>query len=246
MRDSSAPVRETVEHHLVSDGFRAAIPALRQSYQQDDFAEIPAFMPGEIFRGTLQELQDLFDGQSRRRDTNIEQSGRTPRRFTTLARDIIASGSSIIPAVFESSALRAALEEIVDEKVLPVPYEPEQYIATRLHEPGDVHGWHWDDYTWALVWIFKMPDEDNGGSLEYVKDVPWDPTNPRVGEFVAAGPVTRRHPSVGSAYLLKAGTALHRVSPLSRAAERMMVCFSFASVADLEGKHGHESIQALF
>lgn len=175
-----------------------------------------------------------------------QESGGTPRRFTALARDVIARGSSIIPAVFESSALRAALEEIVDEKVLPVPYEPEQYIATRLHEAGDVHGWHWDDYTWALVWIFKTPDEDNGGSLEYVKDVPWDPKDRRVEEFVAAGPVRRRHPAAGSAYLLKAGTALHRVSPLSYAAERMMVCFSFASVADLDGERGHESIQALF
>lgn len=246
MGDFSAPVHEMVEHHLVSGEFRATIPALRQSYQQDGFAEIAAFMPDEVFHGALRELEDLFDGQSRRRDTSIEQSGGTPRRFTTLSRDVIARGSRIIPAVFESSALRTALEEIVDEKVLAVPYEPEQYIATRLHEAGDVHGWHWDDYTWALVWIFKMPDEGNGGSLEYIKDVPWDPQNPRVEEFVAAGPVIRRHPTVGSAYLLKAGTALHRVSPLSYAAERMMLCFSFASVADLDGERGHESIQALF
>ncbi|KUF18899.1 HalD/BesD family halogenase [Streptomyces silvensis] len=231
---------------MASEEFRAAIPALRQSYQQSDFAEIPAFMPDDVFHSTLRELEELFHHQSHRREVHIEQSGGTPRRFNTLARDVIAQGSSVIPAVFASPAMRAALEEIVGEKVLPVPYEPEQYIATRLHETSDVHGWHWDDYTWALVWIFKMPDEGHGGSLEYVKGVPWEPENPRVEEYVATGPVIRRHPAAGSAYLLKAGSALHRVSPLSCAAERMMVCFSFASTTDLEDERSHESIQALF
>ncbi|WP_158920669.1 hypothetical protein [Streptomyces sp. NBRC 109706] len=235
-----------VERHLRSDEVWGRIPELRRSYQTDDYAELPAFMPEEIHATALKELEALFAEQAQRRDLIIKQSGNTPRKYSNIDRDALTQGSTVVPEIFRSTALYELLEAIVGEKVLPVPYVPEEYIAARLHKAGDVHGWHWDDYTWALVWIFKMPDEDNGGSLEYVKGVPWDQDNPRVEEFVSAGPVIRRHPAVGNAYLLKADTALHRVSTLRYDAERMIVCFSFATVADLEREVDHESMEALY
>jgi hypothetical protein len=239
-------ISDAIEQHLESTEFKAMIPELRRAYQEHDYAEITSFMPGDVWRTALYELEELFETQARRRDLIIKQSGNTPRKYSNLDRDSLAEGSNVIPAVFRAPGLYTLLGDIVGEKVLPVPYLPEEYIASRLHKPGDVHGWHWDDYTFALIWVFKMPDERNGGSLEYVKRVPWNREDPQVDELVAKGPVISRHPTVGSAYLLKADTALHRVAPLRYEAERMIVCYSFATEADLDREVDHESMEALY
>ena len=246
LTDIVTSIADDIDQHLSSEKLRSTLPQLRARYAAEDFVEIGSFMPEHVFQTALSELEALFASQANRRDLIIKQSGNTPRKYSNLDRDALTANSSVIPAIFRSSALYELLEDIVGERVLPVPYKPEEYIAARLHKAGDVHGWHWDDYTWALVWIFKMPDEANGGSLEYVKRVPWDRDNPRVDELVAAGPVLRRHPAVGSAYLLRAGTALHRVSTLSYDAERMIVCYSFATEADLEQEVDHESMEMLY
>lgn len=239
-------ISDAIEQHLSSEDVRAGLPSWQASYRESDFVELAPFMPRDIWETALRELEDIFDKQAKRRDLIIKQSGNTPRKYSNIDRDALAQGSTVVPEIFRSPALYRLLEDIVGEKVLPVPYLPEEFIAARLHKAGDVHGWHWDDYTWALVWIFKMPDERNGGSLEYVQRVEWDRENPRVEELVAQGPVQRKHPTVGSAYLLKADTALHRVSPLSYDAERMIVCYSFATEADLSRPVDHESMEALY
>ncbi|MEH0638485.1 hypothetical protein ACFU6M_12125 [Streptomyces bottropensis] len=240
-----ADMDDLIDRHLRWQ-LEHASSALRKSYEESDYAEITDFMPDCVHRLVLDELESMFLSQAKRRDLIIRQSGNTPRKFSNLDRDTLRAGSRVLPSIFRSDALISLLEQIVGSPVHRVPYVPEEYIAARLHKAGDVHGWHWDDYTWALVWIFKMPDAENGGSVEYIKRVPWNRDDPRVGELVEAGPVIRRHPKVGSAYLLKADTALHRVAPLTYDAERMMICFTFAGEDDLTREVTHESMEALF
>lgn len=246
IRESLDSIREALDEHFASEAMQSQIPGLRRSYQDTDFAEITAFTPPGVFDTALREVEELFDRQAKRRDIVVAQSGNTPRRYSNLDRDALAAGSLVVPEVFHSRVLRSYLGQIVGETVLPVPYTPEEYIAARLHETGDVHGWHWDDYTWALVWILKIPDETIGGSLDFIARASWDRENPRVDELVAKGPVARRHPGVGNAYLLKADTALHRVAPLSEDAERMIVCYTFATESDLNRPVDHSSMEALY
>lgn len=240
-----ATIEDTIDRHLRSEQMLAQLPALRASYDDCDFAEIASFMPPDTWKTAAAELDQLFASHARRQDLIIAQSGNTHRKYSNLDRDALLA-SEVIPAVFRSRALYEYLEAIVGEAVHPIPYVPEEFIAARLHEAGDVHGWHWDDYTFALVWIFKMPDDYSGGSLEYVKRVPWNRKDPRVDQLVARGPVVRRHPRIASAYLLKADTALHRVSPLRCDAERMIVCYSFATTEDLTRDVNHDSMVALY
>jgi hypothetical protein len=246
MTAALATLVDDIEMHLSAPGISALVPAMRQSYLTDDYAEIDQFMPDHVFDLALRELTAVFARDAHRRDLIIRQSGNTPRRYSNVDRDSLSASCTVVPEVFRSPALYRLLTEIVGEKVLPIPYLPEEYIASRLHRAGDVHGWHWDDYTWALVWIFQMPPEANGGSLEYIRRAPWNRQDPQVERLVQAGPVTRRHPGVGSAYLLKADTALHRVSPLTRDDERLIVCYSFASEADLTREVDHDSMAALY
>lgn len=246
IRESLDTIREAIDEHFASEAMQSPIFDLRRSYQETDFAEVVGFTPPWVFDTALGEVEELFNNQAKRRDIVVAQSGHTPRKYSNLDRDALAAGCTVVPELFHSRGLRSYLEQIVGETVLPVPYTPEEYIAARLHEAGDVHGWHWDDYTWALVWIFKIPDETIGGSVDFIARAPWDRENPRVGELVAKGPVVRRHPGVGNAYLLKADTALHRVAPLSEDAERMIVCYTFATESDLTRPVDHSSMEDLY
>lgn len=239
-------IGERIREHLRSPVIRDRISDFQMQYREDDFAEISGFMPRDLHQAALDELESLFSTQSKRRDLTIRQSENTPRKLTILDRDTLNDGSRIIPSIFRARKLYELLELIVGESVHSVPYIPEEFIASRLHKAGDEHGWHWDDYTWALVWIFKMPGEDNGGSVEFVKRVQWNHANPQIEGIVERGPVLKRHPRVGSAYLLKADTALHRVSPLRESGERLIVCYSFASSGDLAHEVSHDSMEALY
>ncbi|SCL18089.1 HalD/BesD family halogenase [Micromonospora inyonensis] len=237
-------VNDRLKKHFA--GFAGQLSDLRDRYKTEHYIEIDPFVPEDLQAAAHTELEALFAANARRRDLIVAQSGNTPRRYSNIDRDAIHQDGGIIPAIYRAPALYELLESIVGERVLPVPYTPEEYIASRLHEPNDVHGWHWDDYTWAIVWVFKMPPAEHGGSLEYIKDAPWDRENPQPEKLVAQGPVWTRHPGVGAAYLLKADTALHRVKPLSVADERMIVCYSFATEADLQRPVDHSSMAALY
>lgn len=241
---STLDINDRLEEHFA--GFAAELPDLRDRYKSENYLELDPFVPADLQTAALTELEELFAENARRRDLIVAQSGNTPRRYSNIDRDSINERGTVIPAIYRAPALYTLLEDLVGEPVLPVPYLPEEYIASRLHEPNDVHGWHWDDYTWALVWVFKMPPAEHGGSLEYIKDAPWDRANPQPEKLVAQGPVWTRHPGTGSAYLLKADTALHRVKPLSVADERMIVCYSFATQADLARPVDHSSMAELY
>lgn len=217
-----------------------------EDYAQTDYCEIDQFLPDGLWRRALGELEALFETQSRRRDILVKQSGNTPRNYSNLDRETLRRGSIVVPCVFTSQPLYKLLSKVVEEAVHPVPYLPEEYIASRLHRVGDIYGWHWDDYSWALVWVLKTPPENVGGSLEYIKRVPWNRAEPDIDRWVSRGPVQRRHPGPGSAYLLKSDTSLHRVSPLRKLHDRIIVVSTFASAADLTKEVDHSSMKDLF
>lgn len=241
-QDSADPLRQ----HFSATAFRARVPALVSAFQTHGYVALGDFAPPSLHGTVLRDIKDLFESAGQRRDVHIASTGHTPRFYTHLDRDTIARENSVIPAIFRSPSLLELLREIAGQDVLPAPYLPEEFVASRLTRSGDVHGWHWDDYTFALIWVLQAAPEGSGGSLEYVKDTSWDKANPQVDHYVATRPIERAHPPTGSAYLLKADTALHRVSPVSAGAERIVVCFSYATLADLDREISHETMQELY
>ena len=180
-----------------------------------------------------------------RRDVRLAVTGGSRRRYRLATRDVLDAESALVARIYRSPELLARVAAAAGEPVVPVPYQPEEFIATRLEEPGDVHGWHWDDYAYALVWVFRAPPPAAGGAVELVPGVPWDKSAPRVREHLRAGRLQRFHPAAGSAYLLRANATLHRVAPLRVPAVREMLCFSYANAADARRAITHETLEAL-
>jgi hypothetical protein len=237
---------KTLLRHFGSPEFAARVPELMAAFKSDGYVEIADFVPTDVLAQVQDELRGMFAEQGRRRELHIASTGNTPRYYSNLDRDALDEGSEVVPAVFRCRTLFARLSEIAGQDVVPVPYRPEEYISSLLDRPGDVHGWHWDDYTFALVWLIQASPRELGGSLEYVRDTRWDKDDPKIDYYLANYPVERRHPTTGTAYLLKSDTAMHRVAPVKEGANRIMVCFTYCSLDDLDRSVSHETMEELY
>jgi hypothetical protein len=229
-----------------SNGVQKPIFSLAAEFQATGYVELTEQIPESLRKAVARHVTAALDSGGRRRDLRIGVTGDSPRRYRLAGRTAIEAAGDSIPALYRSTKLHPLLSAVSGAPVFRVPYAPEEYVATRFEEPGDTHGWHWDDYSLALIWVTASPDEADGGTLEFIPDVAWDKHNPRVEEYVSKCRIHRRHPAPGTVYLLRADTMLHRVSPLLRRTRREILCLSFATQTDLERAITHETLEQLY
>lgn len=217
----------------------------RKHFAQLGFAKASGIVPDHLKQAVGHEVLNLVRDVGVRRDLRFEATGNTPRRMRNVRRAQIAEGSTLIPAVYGSGVLNGVLSEIAGEPVWPCPYEPEQYVVTRLEHSGDTHGWHWDDYSFALVWVIECPPVDAGGFVQCVPGTTWNKQNPAINRALVSGPMYSFELRPGDLYLMRTDTTLHRVYPIS-AGVRTIINMGFASTADLERRVSHETMDGLW
>jgi hypothetical protein len=221
------------------------ITQLRAEFARSGFADVTALIPADWYRGIYDEVTAGLDAYGERRDLRIAVTGDSPRRYRVVGRDTLAATCPLAARAYRSETIRNLVAGVAGEAIVPVPYVPEELIATRLEVTGDTHGWHWDDYGYALVWVLRAPAPGDGALLEFVTDVPWCKSAPRVDAILAENEPVRAHVGSGTVYLLRADTTLHRVTPLRRDAHRDALCFSYAAASDLRRERSHESLDAI-
>jgi hypothetical protein len=139
-----------------------------QLFRDNGFAKVGFLAPSSVTGAVRREAELLVTAHGARRDLRFAETGHTARRMRNVRRREIHQHRRVIPALYGQAVLRHALEPIVGEEVLPCPYEPEQYVITELTAQGDTHGWHWDDYSFALVWVLESPPAEDGGFVQFV------------------------------------------------------------------------------
>ncbi|XTZ13500.1 HalD/BesD family halogenase [Micromonospora echinospora] len=226
------------------DGFTPVLDTLRAQFTYEDYLELPNFGPPVLRQAIADDVARLLDEHGQRKKLTIGATGNTPRHLEVVGRDPIDQHSAVVPGTYHSVALRRFLAHLTKEdEIIAAPYTPEEFVASRMSQTGDVHGWHWDDYPYALVWIVEAPAPGAGGELEFVRGTQWDKNAPRVQEYLRTRQVQRRAPATGSAYLLRADTSMHRVAPLTReGSRRIILCFSYAVPADRDRDLTHETV----
>jgi hypothetical protein len=194
---------------------------LRRSFADDGYVALRSFLSPSGLAILRREAADLRR-YARRRDFLMASMNNSARHMTTIGGHMILRHSRVIPRIYATPELRIALREIVDIELFDVPDEVERFVINYLHEPGDVHGAHFDDHPVAFVMFLEAPPPDGGGLLEMVPDAA------SLDEI--EGQHTRRHShSSGDCYLLRADTTAHRVSPLVRRHRRIVLNMAFAS-----------------
>ncbi|MBA8902085.1 hypothetical protein [Phyllobacterium sp. P30BS-XVII] len=152
--------------------------ALKERFKREGTVQIEQLVPSDIAAEMHAQAKRLLNENAKRRDLNLASTGNTPRHYRSVGRDVVYADNGIITTFFESEEIRRYLSNIADENLNKVPYEPEEYIINSQEKSGDTHGWHWDDYAFALIWVVDAPHPLRGGRIEYVNDTVWDKENP--------------------------------------------------------------------
>lgn len=217
----------------------------RKSFLETGFALISYMLPENIKKPLADEIMELVDTRSARRDVRFKETSNSARRMRNVSADEIRGHGGWVETLYESTAFRDALGQVAAEPVLECPYLPEQYIITHLEQAGDTHGWHWDDYRFGVIFVVNCPPVEHGGFVQCVAGTSWDKSDPQVFRKLIENPIRSYELRPGDLYILRTDTTLHQVHPIM-AGSRTIVNFAFAAESDLEREISHETMKELF
>lgn len=193
-----------------------------QQFNRCGYLPLDGLVPESTLARLRSEIANLMP-KARRKDFLMECMGSTPRHMTTLGGQIITDHAPGITALYHDEKLREGLSALVGRRLVAADDPVERHVLNILHQAGDTHGFHVDDYPVALVMFVESPTCPDGcGRLEFC---------PAVGEespdSAAHGSKTMAH-RAGDAYLLRSDQLQHRVQPIHDGCLRTVLNFAFA------------------
>lgn len=156
----------------------------------------------------------------------------------------ISENSLALMEIYSDQNLINLIKNIAGEDIHLCPYDPEKMVITSLQKKGDSHGWHWDDYSFAMIWVLRAPDKEKGGVVQCVPNTRWNRDKPEIiSQFIAQSIDAYYFPE-RSVYLMRSNTTLHRVYPIiDSTAERIILNNTYASTSDLNIEVDHSSME---
>lgn len=233
MRSSPQDHDEIIREHTTKWLDAATQFEMRNRFDRDGFILVSSIVPAEVKQAVRAEVLGLLDEHAERRDLLLKTTDDTPRFMSVVRSEIIAEQGELVTALYGCASLISAIERITGERPHPCPAKDEEFLITRQERTGDTHGWHWGDFSFALIWIIDTPDIEQGGMLQCVPHTRWDKTNPRINRYLCANPIATYGFVPGDIYLLRTDTTLHRTVPLTRDGTRIILNMTFASEKDL-------------
>jgi hypothetical protein len=212
------------------------VMSLSQRYRREGFIIVPDVVPPELRTATREEALRLLDEFSERRDLKLATTDYTPRKMSVVRSELIAEASPFINMMYRSEPIIKFLEAIAGEQLHSCPSMDEEFLITRQERKGDTHGWHWGDFSFALIWILETPPTEYGGMLQCIPHTNWDKANPRIHDYLCENPIATYPFVTGDIYFLRTDTTLHRTVPLNRDATRIILNMTWASAKDLARK----------
>jgi hypothetical protein len=206
---------------------------LRNRFRREGFVKLREIALPEVREAVAGEVFRLLDQHAERRDLLLATTGGTPRFMSVVRSEVIAEHSPVINGLYRSGALASLLARIAGEPLHACPSRDEEFLITRQERANDTHGWHWGDFSFALIWIIAAPPLEAGGMLQCVPHTRWDKQAPRINEYLCANPIATYGFSSGDLYFLRTDTTLHRTVPLTRDATRVILNMTWAADADL-------------
>lgn len=224
-----------IEHNIESWLTDSILFDLYNRFRRDGFIKVRGVVSDEVRESVRDEVLRLLDKNAERRDLLLETTGGTPRFMSVVRSEFIAAESELINRIYRCDALVSALSRIAGEALYPCPSADEEFLITRQEKVGDTHGWHWGDFSFALIWIIDTPALEAGGMLQCVPHTAWDKSRPRIHDYLCANPIATHGFVPGDLYLLRTDTTLHRTVPLNRDARRIILNMTWAAAKDVTG-----------
>lgn len=198
------------------------------------FDESTRLVPAEIMTAVQAEADRLIDEHKERRDLLLRTTGNTPRKMSVVKSEDIEQ-SELIRTIATSESFLGFLSGVAREPIIPQVSTDERYLITHQEFKADTHGWHWGDYSFALIWALRMPPISYGGMLQAVPHTHWDKSNPRINETLCERQIDTHGLVSGDLYLQRTDTTLHRTVPLTEdGAARTILNMTWAGERDLD------------
>lgn len=239
-------LESTIVEHLRHSVDNEQLWLSRKSFYETGFALVSYLLPGEVKQQVAVEVKDLLAARSVRRDLRFRETSNSPRYMRNVTAADIRAHGGVTSALYQSPAFLHVLSSVAGEEVLECPYEPEHYVITHLERRGDTHGWHWDDYSFGLIFVVDCPDVEMGGFVQTVRNTHWDKENPQVFRQLISNPIYSYELRPRDIYLLRTDTTLHRVHPVESGAKRTIINMAYAAQRDLTKDISHKTMEDLF
>ncbi|MGH3722477.1 MAG: HalD/BesD family halogenase [Pseudonocardiaceae bacterium] len=225
---------QSISKHLAMWPSRETTVDLHNRFSRDGFIRVSDIVPDEVRNEIRGETIRLLDSDAERRDLRLKTTGGTPRAMSVVKSQAIEANSDTIRAIYNSKPLRSTLEKISGEILHSCPSDDEKFLITRQERTDDTHGWHWGDFSFALIWIIETPPVECGGMLQCVPHTIWDKASPRINHYLCTNPITTYGFKSGDLYFLRTDTTLHRTVPLTEDVTRIILNMTWAAEKDLK------------
>lgn len=226
-------IDQEIQSHLTENFSPQDIVDLCQRFRRKGFIKVPGIVSARILDTVKQEAVRLLDLSAERRDLKLATTDFTPRKMSVVRSEIIAENSSLLNTLYKCEPLLKFLTAIAREQLFSCPSKDEEFLISRHETKGDTHGWHWGDFSFALIWILETPPIECGGMLQCIPHTDWDKSNPRIHKYLCENQITTYGFVSGDIYFLRTDTTLHRTVPLNQDANRIMLNLTWASAKDL-------------
>lgn len=206
-------------HDLVIDIDRLNamdVQAATSLFGHAGYLPLPGLLPSAALDALRVEADKLWS-RAKRRDFDMECMGGTPRHMTTLGGLEIVETAPVVGALYRDPVLMAALGRVVGLELQVAADPVERHVLNVLHQSGDTHGLHTDDYPLALVMFIESPSCAEGcGHLEFFN-------------ACKAGESSLKSHAPGDAYLLRSDLFPHRVQPIHDGCVRTVLNFAYGA-----------------
>lgn len=205
-----------------------------QTFRRRGIVKLTDLLRPEVRAATRKEAEALLALFGERRDLRLATTDYTRRSMSVVPSEAISDNSAFIRSVYDDETLVHTLSSIARQQLFPCPKRDEEFLISCHEKPGDTHGWHWGDYSFALIWVLVAPDIETGGLLQCVPHTDWDKSSPGIHRYLCENPIDTYYFESGDVYFLRTDTTLHRTLPLRRETTRIMLNMTWAAQKDLD------------
>jgi hypothetical protein len=203
-------------------------------FKRDGLINVHNLLPDTLWSQLREETQAVVSKFGKKRDLRLGQTDNTRRALTTVGNDWCRKNGPCMSAIYDSSDFHGLLSEIAGERVSVFPDPVEQLAVSLMEEPGDTHGWHWDDCSFALIWMIECPPPSFGGFTQCVPNTGHEKGKTNIFEVLIKHQIVSYFFPEESFYFFRSGTTLHQVHPLVKPARRLIINMDFVSDQDLQ------------
>lgn len=208
---------------------------LRDVFREKGYVKLPEFLTSSAFHAIASEVNRMH--AVRVRKDFVMPDYRTDRKMSVLSGKDVVRRSDVIASLYACEELRNWIRVLIGTEIHTVPHDDEFLVVNFLDGERDTHGWHLDDPRYALIIVVESPAPHIGGRIEYVPQ--WKQLALEAGfdpylDVEQGVEICRRKGylqsdalNAGDCYVLDAGEALHRVSPMSGEGRRKALNLAF-------------------